>query len=259
MGLITLTTDFGTDDWFVGTMKGVIAAKSAEAKVVDLSHGIAPGDIRAGAFALMAGSRYFPHQTVHVAIVDPGVGSERSAIVVDTRDYFFIGPDNGVLSWALRNEEVREIWRLENSAYFLDDVSRTFHGRDVFAPVAAAVSERMALSNLGSPVDDFVKLAWPEINGTDGEVCGEILYIDRFGNALTNISHDDLGALPKTDLKVCLQGEVVASVGEYYSSVKAGGPVGIFGSSGFLELAVNGGDAARKFSLEAGGNISLRG
>ncbi len=258
MGIITLTTDFGTDDWFVGTMKGVIASKALAAKVIDLSHGIAPGDIRAGAFALMAGYRYFPHQSVHVAVVDPGVGSERSAIVVDTKDYFFIGPDNGVLSWALRNEEVREIWRLENPAYFLDDVSRTFHGRDVFAPIAAAVSEGMALSNLGSLADNFVKLSWPDVERIENEVRGEILYIDHFGNALTNIAASDVRDLPMAELKICLNGEAVAAVGECYSTVDSGKPVGIFGSSRFLELAVKEGSAAQTFLLKTGTKISLR-
>src|SRR5271169_1802298 len=130
--LVTLTTDFGTRDWFVGTMKGVIHRIAPRARIIDLTHEITPGDIRAGAFALAAGCRFFPKGTVHVAVVDPGVGSRRQGIAVQTANAVFVGPNNGLLSWTLAKEKIRAIHALENEACFLQPVSRTFHGRDVF-------------------------------------------------------------------------------------------------------------------------------
>ncbi len=149
MRAITLTTDFGLGDWFVGTMRAVILGIHPRANVVDITHGIPPGDIRAGAFALMASCRFFPRGTVHVAVVDPGVGSRRRAIAVRSANHFFVGPDNGVLSWALGLEEIKTIRLLENPEYFLAPVSRTFHGRDIFAPVAAHLSRGLRASRLG--------------------------------------------------------------------------------------------------------------
>src|SRR5215470_12088098 len=133
--IISLTTDFGSKDWFVGTMKGVILRINPNAKIVDISHEIPAGDIRAGAFALLASYRFFEKGAVHVAVIDPGVGSSRRAIAVQTANCFFVGPDNGVLTWLLRNEKIRAIHALENQEYFLDSISQTFHGRDVFAPI----------------------------------------------------------------------------------------------------------------------------
>src|SRR5208283_126339 len=162
MNLITLTTDFGTRDWFVGTMKGVILSRCPRAAIVDITHEIPAGDIRAGAFALAAGCRFFPKGTVHVAVVDPGVGSARHAIVVQTANYFFVGPDNGVLSFALAKEKIKTIRRLENKGIFLQPVSCTFHGRDIFAPVAARLCRGFPIHKLGPLQKDFVRLPWPE-------------------------------------------------------------------------------------------------
>ncbi len=161
MQLITLTTDFGTRDWFVGTMKGVILSVAPRAAVVDLTQDIPPGDIRGGAFALLAGYRFFPKGTVHDAVVDPGVGKARKAIAVQTARYCFVGPDNGVLSLALANEKIQTIRSLENREYFLHPISRTFHGRDVFAPVAAHLSRGVPIQKLGRGLKDFVRLDWP--------------------------------------------------------------------------------------------------
>ena len=187
VSVITLTTDFGTRDWFVGTMKAVILGILPRAKVVDITHEIPPGDIRAGAFALMASCRYFPRGTVHVAVVDPGVGSQRQAIAVQTARRFFVGPDNGVLSWGLALEKIKTIRLLENRQYFLQPVSRTFHGRDIFAPVAAHLSRGLSASRLGRELKDFVRVPWPLTTKQRGEVQGEIVHIDRFGNAITDI------------------------------------------------------------------------
>jgi S-adenosylmethionine hydrolase len=253
---ITLTTDFGLADWFVGTMKGVIANRCGKAVVIDLTHGVAPGDIRAGAFALMAGCRFFPKNSVHVAVVDPGVGSGRPAIAVDARDGFFVGPDNGVLSWALRNEEVRAIHRLENAEYFHDVVSATFHGRDVFAPVAAEIANGVPVSHFGPPTDELVELAWPEVESGAGGLRGVVLYVDHFGNAITNLPHADLPE--RRGLRV-LHGDVeLGLTAVCYQAAGTGDPVAVPGSSGFLEIAVNGGSAAEDFGLAPGAVIDVR-
>jgi len=190
VSVITLTTDFGTYDWFVGTLKGVIADIAPKAKVIDLTHDLPPGDIRGGAFALEAGCRFFPKGTVHVAVVDPGVGSRRKAIAVQTASGVFVGPDNGVLSWALAKEKFVAIQVLENEDYFLHPVSQTFHGRDVFAPVAAHLSRGVPIKKFGPALKDFVRLDWPEPRRQRGGVEGEVVYIDRFGNAITNIGSE---------------------------------------------------------------------
>ena len=253
--IITLTTDFGLADWFVGTMKGVIAQRCEEARVIDLTHCVPAGDIRAGAFALMAGCRFFPAQTVHVAVIDPGVGSERPAIAVDTANAFFVGPDNGVLSWALQHEDVRAIHRLENTDYFRPDISATFHGRDIFAPVAAELANGVPLSHLGPPTNELVELAWPEVTRDDTLVRGVVLYVDRFGNAITNIPH---ATLPKSrGLAVRHDGEELCRTAHCYQAVATGDPVAVPGSSGFLEVASNGGHAGDELGLAPGAAITV--
>ena len=257
MNLITLTTDFGTADWFVGTMKGVIAGANPGARVIDLTHGIAPGDIRAGAFALMASCHFFPKGTVHLAVVDPGVGSARRAVAVKTADYFFVGPDNGVLSWALARQKVRAIHLLEKAQYFLKPVSRTFHGRDIFAPVAAHLSRRVALEKLGPALPEYLCLPWPEPRRTRGGIEGEIVCIDRFGNCITNL---DGGLIEQAGGSASvLLGRRRLPLVSFYQAVAPGKPVAVIGSTGFLEIAVNGGSAARRLKLKAGSAVWMVG
>ena len=258
MNLITLTTDFGLRDWFVGTMKGVLLDLNPKATVVDLAHEIPAGDLNAAAFALAAGYRYFPKGTVHVAVVDPGVGSKRKAIAVQTANYIFVGPDNGVLSWALAREQVKACHSLENRAYFLSSVSRTFHGRDIFAPVAAHLSRGLPIRKLGPRLMDFVKLEWPEVRYEPGSVRGEIVYIDRFGNGLTNLDAKAVGSLGEGEFQVFLRGRRVCSVLDCYADAAPGMPVAVFGSSGWLEIAINEGDASRRFWLRTGDAVIVR-
>src|SRR5436190_23539094 len=160
--LVTLLTDFGTADWFVASMKGVLARLAPGTGIIDITHDISPGDMRAGAFALAASYRFFPKGTVHVAVVDPGVGSDRRAIAVRTTNYHFVGPDNGLLSWALKREEIKTVRALENTAYLLHPISHTFHGRDIFAPVAAHLSRGVPIHRFGPARKDLVRLEWPE-------------------------------------------------------------------------------------------------
>jgi S-adenosylmethionine hydrolase len=293
--LITLTTDFGTRDWFVGTMKGVILGLQPRATIVDLTHEIPAGDVRAGAFALTAGCRFFPKGTVHVAVVDPGVGSARRAIAVQTEKYFFVGPDNGVLSFALAREKIKAIRQLTNEKFFLKNVSQTFHGRDLFAPVAAHLSRGVPIQRLGPALKDFVWLDWPRPRTTRAGIQGEVVYIDRFGNAITNILNEMLQAAgARTFLSaatpgcstatkapmvysslhtaadrnvrapravtwtVFAKGKPICSVEPFYQSVRTGQAVAVPGSSGFLEIAVNGGSAEETLGLKIGRCVELR-
>jgi hypothetical protein len=256
--IVTLTTDFGTADWFVGTMKGVILSIAPRAKIVDITHEIPGGDIRAGAFALAASYRFFPRKAIHIAVVDPGVGSRRTAIAVQTADYFFIGPDNGVLSLALAKERIKSIHRLTNKKFFLQPVRQTFHGRDVFAPVAAHLSEGVALRKFGPEQKYFTRLDWSGPRQNRGTIQGEVVYIDRFGNAITNITGELLAQLKPSSLRVFVQQKRLCPVKDFYQAVPVGKAVGVIGSSGFLEIAVNGGSAAQEFSLKIGDAVAVR-
>ena len=256
MRWITFTTDFGTRDWFVGTMKGVVVCLAPRARLIDLTHEIEPGNIRAGAFALAASYSYFPRHTIHVAVVDPGVGTSRGAIAVKSADYLFVGPDNGVLSWALAKEKILAIHSLENRRYFLPQVSSTFHGRDVFAPAAAHLSAGLPIEKLGPRQKEVVRLAWPEPIPSRRGIEGEVLYIDGFGNAITNIPGEALSSL-NTQPAVFIGKKRVCAVASNYQAVAVGCPVAVIGSSGFLELAVNGGNGARRFKLQPGKSIRV--
>jgi S-adenosylmethionine hydrolase len=254
---ITLTTDFGTQDWFAGTMKGVILRLAPQARIIDLTHEIGPGDIRAGAFALAASYAFFPRKTIHLAVVDPGVGTKRRAIAVETRNYFFVGPDNGLLSYALAREDIKAIHSLDDIRFFLPKVSSTFHGRDVFAPVAAHLSRGVAIRKLGVPVSDFICLDWPLPKISGGKIIGEVLYIDRFGNAITNISSPTLKQL-RYQPAVFLKRKQICRVAAAYQDVAPGGFIAIMGSSGFLEVSTNGGNAAEQLGLSVGASIEVR-
>jgi S-adenosylmethionine hydrolase len=258
MGIITLTTDFGLRDWFVGTMKGVILGIAPQAQIIDITHDIAPGDVRAGAFALAAAARFFPRGTVHVAVVDPGVGSDRSAIVVQTRDGLFVGPDNAVLSLAVAGATSVRVHRLEDKRWFLKSVSQTFHGRDVFAPVAAHLSNGVSVARIGPRTDEMQRLEFPEPSCVRNRWTGCVVYIDRFGNAITNLPAD----LPIFRTATWVHVRVRNSksgipVCSFYEAVRKGRPVAVVGSSGFLEIAVNGGNAATALRLAVGDPVVL--
>jgi len=257
--LITFTTDFGLADWFVGTIKGVALGISPQAQIIDITHSVPPGSIRAGAFALRSAFRYFPKGTIHVAVVDPGVGSNRRAIAVRTRNYIFVGPDNGVLSWALALEKVVAVHSLDHSEYFLPQVSRTFHGRDVFSPVAAHLANGLPVAKLGWKLPSHVRLPWPEPELQDSGIVGEVVYIDHFGNAITNLDTASLAeATAGKQVEVLLGRKRVGSLSSCYASVPKGRPVAVIESSGFLEIAVNGGNAARALRIKVGTVVTVR-
>jgi S-adenosyl-L-methionine hydrolase (adenosine-forming) len=259
MSVVTLTTDFGLQDWFVGTMKGVILSTHREAQIIDITHEVPPGNIQTGAFALAASYRFFPKRSIHVAVVDPGVGTDRPAIAVATQNYFFLAPDNGVLSFALAHESIRSIHRLENRKYLGAVMSCTFHGRDVFAPVAAHLAEGTAIQKFGEPLLDYVRLPKQTPRITREYIEGQVVYVDRFGNAITNISErqvEDFGA-KFTGLAIGRRKPLI-ELGHCYQDVPHGRPLGLVGSTGFLEIAVNGSSAARLFKLRIGSRVRLR-
>ena len=257
MRLITLTTDFGFQDWFVGAMKGVILGIAPRTRVVDLTHGIPRGDIGAGAFALAAACQCFPPDTIHVAVVDPGVGGPRAGIAVQTASHVWVGPDNGVLSIALQQEKIRSVRRLENDAFFRHPVSRTFHGRDLFAPVAAHLSRGVPISRLGPAQADLVRLPWPSPKRQGNRWRGEIVYIDRFGNAITNLPTDPFGERGR--LTVSVRRQTDCPVMRCYEEGPAGQLIGVCGSAGFLELAVKNRSAAEAFQLMIGDAVRCGG
>lgn len=256
MQIITLTTDFGLSDWFVGTMKGIILRIAPDARIVDITHGVGHHDVRGGAFALMAAARFFPEGTIHVAVVDPGVGGERGAIAALARGQVFIGPDNGLLSWAVGPAGADEIFRIENPEVTLDERSTTFHGRDIFAPAAGHVAAGMAAGDLGARCPDMLALRWPPVMAcTDHSLRGEVVYIDRFGNAITNIENTVVQNTPFRH--VALPDGMTVQVGPYYQSVPAGESVAVCGSTGYLEIAVNGREASDMLNLDVGTGVVL--
>jgi S-adenosylmethionine hydrolase len=238
-------------------MKGVILGIQPRAKVVDITHEVPPGDIRAGAFALSAAWRFFPKGTVHVVVVDPGVGSARRALAVQAAGHWFVGPDNGVLSWALAKQRVAAIHALENEAYFLRPLSQTFHGRDVFAPVGAHLSQGVPIRNLGPARKEFLRLDWPEPRQLRGVVEGQVVYVDRFGNAITNLERDLVRSATSV---VCRIGrrEQLCPVRLFYQAVRPGNPVAVIGSRGLLEIAINGGSAEKAMGLRVGTRVRLQ-
>lgn len=257
MSWISLTTDFGSRDWFVGTMKGVIARIAPLTQVIDITHELPAGDLHGGAFALAASYAYFPKGTIHVVIVDPGVGSSRAAMTIKTENYLFVAPDNGVLAWALVKEKIQEIRQITNDDLFLHPVSRTFHGRDIFTPVAAHLAAGGALADVGPEVPDFQRLRWPEPRKAPGIIQGEIVYIDRFGNGLTNIPADWLPTTGTDRAFLTVANKKTAGLKSFYNAIPNNQVAGIVGSSGYLELAMNQESAEKQFGLQIGQRVTL--
>src|SRR3989339_430569 len=285
--VITLLTDFGNQDAYVGIMKGVIAGINPFANIVDICHSISPQDIFSGAYLLYTSYKYFPRKTIHVAVVDPGVGSKRDIICVKTKDYFFLVPDNGILSFIIQDEKPKSIFRITNSKYFLPSPSNTFHGRDVFAPVSAHLSLGVKLRQLGIKINQLKQLDIPKPDyKKTGQLEGQVIYIDRFGNLITNITKEylvkgvggqrsEVGMQKsedrinqrKTTLKelfsLCNTIETVIGkkkimgLSETYTDVKPGEPLVLFGSAGFLEVSVNQGNAQRYFKADKGSKIII--
>ena len=249
--IVTLLTDFGARDHYVGVMKGVILANAPAASLVDLSHEVEPGSVDQAAFTLLAAYPYFPEDTVHIVVVDPGVGSERRALVVEAAGQRFVGPDNGVFSFLLEREPRAVVREVTDLSHARTPMSDTFHGRDLFAPVGAALAAGLDAAVLGPIVDDPVRLATlAPTRDPEGLARGRILHIDHYGNGVTSLTRGDLrnGEAP------CLRaGEaIVRGVRRQYAGVSSGAPFLVEGSSGFLEISVNAGSAAAALGFRAG-------
>ena len=252
MAVIALLTDFGTRDYYVAAMKGVILSIAPSAVIVDITHEIPPQDVRDAAYTLRACYRDFPAGTIFVAVVDPGVGSERRALVVESEGYFFVGPDNGVLGFIFDDDA--RAFELANDRYFRRPVSNTFHGRDIFAPVAAYLSLGIMAQEFGAPVSDPVRLAEGRPSVVEGGLEGEVIHIDRFGNLVTNVTSHDLPA----SYSVGINGMVIEKRCRFYAEANRGELFSIVGSAGFMEISIRDGSAAKELDVEAGNSIVVR-
>jgi S-adenosylmethionine hydrolase len=282
--LITLTTDFGTADGYVGAMKGVILGIAPDARLVDISHEIAPQNVRQAAYVLYSTYPFFPPHTVHLVVVDPGVGSTRRPIALRTEAGTFVGPDNGVFSYVGACEPDAVIVELAEPRYRLPRASHTFHGRDVFAPAAAHLAAGVPITALGPPVCDPVTFPRPRLEVAPDSITGEVLHADRFGNVVTSVGHivwrgdelvldpafqgaGDRGREGEKGEHVCFKageatvvvaGQEIAGVRRTYAEVEPGETLALVGSAGHLEIAVREGNAARMLGLCPGDAVMLR-
>lgn len=257
--IITLTTDFGTRDPFVGIMKGVVAAIDPAARVIDLTHGVAPQDVTGGALALAAAVDFFPEGAVHVAVVDPGVGSARRPILIQTDRAWYVGPDNGLLSLAARAERRVRMVHLSNPEYHLQPTSRTFHGRDIFAPAAAHLSRGVAPEELGEAVEGCVELRLPDPERqAGGRLAGQVIHIDGFGNLTTNIGREDLAPFPADGVSVSVGGTVIRGLSDSYASAGPGNYLALVNSWERLEIARCNGSAQAGLDARVGDPVLLR-
>lgn len=261
MAIITLLSDFGLKDPYVAEMKAVILAICPEASIVDISHAIEKFDIRMGAFILASAAPYFPQGTIHIAVVDPGVGTKRRPIIVETKRGFYVGPDNGLLMLSARREGVYHVYNISNPQYMRPQISRTFHGRDIFAPAAAHLAKRHPPSKFGTEIHDYVlpKFAKPQLR--KGRLLGEILYIDGFGNIITNISVKDLERISASEnslLNAKFKDEILdLRLCSAYGQVPAERALAIIDSSDFLEISTNQADASQVFGVKTGDSVEI--
>jgi S-adenosylmethionine hydrolase len=260
--IITLTTDFGLNDHFVGAMKGVILETAPGAQIVDISHAVQPFDILDGALTISQAYSYFPAGTVHMVVVDPGVGTARRPIVLASERHFFVAPDNGVLSLIYDREERLSVRHITAEHYFLQPRSNTFHGRDIFAPVAAYLAKGIDPEKLGEEVQDYVRFAVPRPKPVDERTLrGVVLKVDRFGNLITNITRLDVPKLfeatpPAFRIAVGAKGPVTR-IRLNYAEGGPGEAFGILGSMGFLEIATNRGSAYELLGAGKGSEVNV--
>jgi S-adenosylmethionine hydrolase len=260
--IITFTTDFGYRDPFVGIMKGVILKINPFANIIDITHDISPQNIMEAALAIEMSFRSFPQKTIHVVIVDPGVGSMRRPILVVTDHHYFIGPDNGVFSQIYNlKQETLTVMHITAEHYFMSQRSTTFHGRDIFAPAAAWLSRGIDISHFGDPITDYVTLSLPvPLMPAENTIEGTVIYIDRFGNAITNINTQKIDGLysnnPQGRLKVVVKGRE-APLKNYYSQVQDNGLYSVINSFGYLELFVYRGNASSDFGIAIGNKVGV--
>jgi S-adenosylmethionine hydrolase len=259
--IITLTTDFGSADHYAGVLKGVILNICPDAHVVDICHDLRPYDVLDGAFAIAQAYRYFPPRTIHLVVVDPGVGSTRRPILVSAGNYSFIAPDNGVLSLLYAREENVTVRHITASHYFLEPVSQTFHARDVFAPIAGWVARQVEPEKFGDRIDDFVRFQLPQPKRLNDRLLkGIVLRTDRFGTLTTNLTPEDVPELFGDDpqpFKLVVGKTEVTKLAASYEHEAPGEVFAILGSSGYLEISVNRGSAASAVGVGKGAEVGV--
>ena len=259
--LITLTTDFGGESYYVAQMKGAIYLRNPAANVIDLSHNMVPHDVPSAAYWINRATRLFPADTIHVVVIDPGVGTRRDLVYCRTKARTFLGPDNGVLSLATQQDGVEQIVRLSNTQLFHADVSQTFHGRDILAPVAAKLSLGASPLMLGDRLDQLLEVSVARPTALSDRIQGEVVFVDRFGNLISNISRGEIergaaSAAAVLAIQVC--GREILGFSGTYGDQRPGTLVSIFDSDGFLEIAIVQGDAAQLLSAKIGDLITVQ-
>jgi len=254
-------TDFGEDDFFVASLKGVIARINPSARIIDITHRLPSFDIKAGSFVLFSSYKYFPGGTIFLVVVDPGVGTSRKIILAETDNYLFVAPDNGVLSLALEEEGIRQIREVTNQNYFLPERSRTFEGRDKMAPAAAWLSRGISCEEFGPEMTSYKKSAPEKPQIKKDEIVGHILYIDKFGNLITNIPEGMIKLLQvktgKKELSLSIEDTEITSFEQSYSSVKEGELLFLVGSVGLIEIAAKESSAAHKLKIKNGDKVKI--
>lgn len=275
MAVIALLTDFGMSDIYVGVMKGVILGIAPDTQIIDITHAISPQNVCQGAFALLNSVRYFPAGTVFIAVVDPGVGSERHPLAAHAGDHYFVGPDNGLFSYVIAEADSVEVMQPDIAQWGLQGVSTTFHGRDVFAPVAAHLASGVPLDALGPPLDNPVRLPTPTLQVDDNTLRGEVVHIDHFGNVVTSLGglrwidsdtlllesrwglHEPPRPFRAANARITLGDLQLNGIRRTYAAVANGDLLALIGSNGWLEIAVNGGNAAQRLGAKLGDEIEV--
>ena len=257
--IVTLTTDFGLKDPYAAEMKAAILGIYPNATIVDVTHEIAKFSIRMGAFVLASAAPYFPKGSVHVAVVDPGVGTSRRPIVIQTKQAFFVGPDNGVLVLAAQRQSIESIHKLANPRFMLTKVSNTFHGRDVFAPAAAHLLNGVKPTEFGPEISDAAEAEFAHVTRKNDSLLGEVLYVDGFGNIITNISENKLvqNNMKGTVNVKLARDKLKLAFCRAYGEMKSHELLALIGSHGFLEISINQGNAAQKFNAKTGDPIEV--
>jgi len=263
--VITLLTDFGLEDEYVGVMKGVILSLCPDARIIDISHHVAPQNVSEGAFMLHSAIRYFPAGSIHIAVVDPGVGTSRSIVAIQTQSHVFLAPDNGLLTLILGETPIDQAVCVDPSRHGRIPVSRTFHGRDVFAPAAAHLACGIDFASLGPAVDprSLLRLPLERAHITDGgDLAGSVIHIDRFGNLITNIDRHLLnlfsGSGPAAEVEIMVGRHIIHGISNTYSDATPGRLMAVIGSREVLEIAVNQGDAADRIGAKTGHPVLAR-
>ena len=251
---IALLSDFGLTDWFVGTIKGVILSIAPNAVLIDICHEVSKHCVEDAAFILNASHRFFPNGTIFLCIVDPEVGSMREPLVARNENYFFVAPNNGLLTFVAVQSEEWDIRKIENQAYISEKPSQTFHGRDVFAPAAAHLAQGAPFESFGETIENYIKLPFIENVRVDkNRITGRIIYIDHYGNLLSNITRDMLpDNIDVARFRLHYKDRSIYGFSPHYAAVPVNHPLMYWGSAGVLEIAVNRGSAARRWSAQTG-------